>query len=116
MFFSIIIPAYNIENYLGDVIRSIMSQSFNDYEIIIIDDGSSDKTLAVAKGHAELDNRVKVFIRPHGGVSAARNFGLTVASGLYIWFVDGDDYIHPESLQTLYTILCVSQLDYVNFN
>jgi glycosyltransferase involved in cell wall biosynthesis len=101
MKFSIIIPAYNVENYLPDCLLSIQKQSFRDFEVLIVDDGSTDGTRQVAKKFASHDSRFKVFQKENGGVSSARNVGLEHAIGKFVWFIDGDDYIHPESLAYL---------------
>lgn len=90
---SVIVPAYNIENYIERSIRSIMNQTYTNLEIIIVDDGSTDKTGIIIDRLAKEDQRIIPIHEKNGGVSAARNIGLDIAKGEYIGFVDGDDYI-----------------------
>ena len=99
---SIIIPVYNREDYIEECLKSVFEQSFQDYEVIIIDDGSCDNTVNICKQLAEKDSRIKLFEAMHGGVSAARNFGLEKATGKYVFFLDSDDFIHPKTLESLY--------------
>ncbi|NME82447.1 glycosyltransferase [Clostridium sp. SM-530-WT-3G] len=90
---SIIVPVYNVENYLGKCIDSIINQSFYDIEIILIDDGSTDNSGKICDQYKLKDNRIKVIHKINGGLSSARNCGLDIAKGEYIGFVDSDDYI-----------------------
>lgn len=101
-FFSIIVPVYKTEDYLCKCIDSILSQTCTDFELILVDDGSPDNAGRIIDEYAKRDNRVKVFHKPNGGVSSARNLGISKATGQYVWFVDSDDYIMPDSLQQLY--------------
>ena len=90
---SILIPAYNVEQWLSRCLNSILVQDTEDVEIIIVDDGSTDNTLQYAKRFSAKWNNIKVFSKKNEGVGAARNFLLDKAQGEYIWFVDSDDYI-----------------------
>lgn len=90
---SVIVPVYNEENYLDKCIQSILNQSFTDFELLLINDGSSDSSATICDGYTVKDNRVRVFHKENGGVSLARNLGLEHATGEWITFVDGDDYI-----------------------
>ena len=90
---SILIPAYNVEQWLSRCLSSILAQNTEDVEIIIVDDGSTDNTLQCAKKFSAKWNNIKVFSKNNEGVGAARNFLLDKAQGEYIWFVDSDDYI-----------------------
>lgn len=99
---SIIIPVYNASKYLRQCIYSILSQSFNDFELILVNDGSIDNSLSICNQFAEKDNRIKVISGPNGGVSMARNKGLALATGEWITFSDADDYFLEDALQTLY--------------
>ena len=90
---SILIPAYNVEQWLSRCLNSILAQNTEDVEIIIVDDGSTDNTLQCAKKFSAKWNNIKVFSKNNEGVGAARNFLLDKAQGEYIWFVDSDDYI-----------------------
>lgn len=92
MLFSIIIPMLNAEGTLDRCLSSIQQQSFQDYQVIIVDDGSSDNSVAVANGYAQSDSRFFVLSMPHGGTGAARNRGVSQAEGEYILFLDADDY------------------------
>lgn len=98
---SIIVPAYNIENYIERSIRSIMNQTYSNLEIIIVDDGSTDKTGIIIDRLAKEDQRIIPIHEKNGGVSAARNIGLDIAKGEYIGFVDGDDYIEENMYEQL---------------
>ena len=98
---SIIVPVYNIEKYLPECLDSILRQSFRDFEVIVVDDGSTDRCPAICDRYARLDARIKVFHRPNGGVSRARNFGMAQASGEWLMFLDSDDYIAPETVERL---------------
>lgn len=98
---SIIIPLYNAENYIGACIKSILDQEMTDFEIIIIDDGSTDNGYQICADYAQDDSRVKLFKVPNGGPAKARNFALSKASGKYIEFVDSDDILLPGALMKL---------------
>lgn len=95
-FFSVIIPAYNLEQYIAVTIQSVLDQTFKDFEIIIVDDGSTDKTVSVIQSFH--DPRIRLISQPNGGVSKARNTGIQIANGKYIAFLDGDDFWYPEHL------------------
>ena len=92
MVFSIIIPVYNAEKYLNKCVESILSQSFERFELILVDDGSTDGSLQICNAYAQKDDRVKVVHKTNSGASDARNAGLDIAVGEYIVFVDSDDY------------------------
>ena len=100
-YLSIIVPVYNKENYIDDCIKSILSQSFTDFELIIVNDGSTDGSGLKCKKYAAQDSRVVVIDQPNSGVSAARNRGLTMAKGVYTGFVDGDDSIDSDMYEVL---------------
>lgn len=93
MFFSVIIPVYNVEKYLNECVDSILTQSFKDFELILVNDGSKDSSPAICDEYAKSDPRVKVIHKENGGASAARNVGTDEASGKYILYLDSDDYI-----------------------
>lgn len=95
---SIIVPVYNSSKYINRCIDSVIGQRYADIEVVIIDDGSNDDSLAVCKDIASRDSRVKVFSQPNSGASLARNRGLDIAIGEYVMFVDSDDWIEPEML------------------
>lgn len=99
-FFSIIIPLYNKENFIENTIKSILDQTFGDFEIIVINDGSTDKSEEIVLGFN--DDRIQYFKKENEGVSATRNLGITKASANYIAFLDADDYWYPEFLETMH--------------
>ena len=99
---SIIVPVYDVERYLQKCIDSILAQTFTDFELILVDDGSPDNCPALCDAAAAKDARIRVLHQKNGGLSAARNAGLDVARGEWIGFVDSDDYISPEMYEILY--------------
>ncbi len=101
MKFSVVIPAYNVEAYINACLESVVSQSFGDWEAIVVDDGSTDGTGALCDSFAEKDNRFRVVHQANGGLSAARNAGMDLAKGEYLVFVDGDDWLEREALTVL---------------
>ena len=105
---SVIIPAYNIQEYLAPTLDSVLAQTYDNLEIIVVDDGSGDNTGAVADAYAAKDSRVKVIHKENGGVTSARLRGVAEASGDFIGFVDGDDFIEPQ----LYARLMENLLTY----
>lgn len=102
---SVIIPAYNIEDYIGRCLDSIISQTYKNLEIIVVDDGSRDYTGEILDNYAKKDRRIKVIHKENGGVSSARNKGIEAAEGDYIGFIDGDDLIESEMYKTLVDLL-----------
>lgn len=96
---SIIVPIYKVEKYLKRCVDSILNQTFTDFELILVDDGSSDNCPAICDEYAKKDPRVKVIHKQNGGLINARKSGLKIASGEYIGFVDGDDWIEPDTYQ-----------------
>lgn len=99
---SIIVPVYNGEKYLPRCIDSILIQSYNDFELIVVDDGSSDGSPSICDAYARKDTRVRVIHQSHRGVSSACNRGIADAGGQYLMFCDGDDYAEPDWVETLY--------------
>ena len=100
-FISVIVPVYNMQNFLSQCIESIINQTYENLEIILVDDGSTDGSSKICDEYAQKDKRVTVIHKENGGLSDARNFGLAVATGDYISFVDSDDYIHPQMYEIL---------------
>ena len=96
---SVIIPVYNAERYLPTCIESLLVQTMPDFELLLINDGSTDNSKAVCDRYAAQDRRIRVFDSPNRGVSAARNLGLDQARGEFVVFVDSDDWVVPEHLQ-----------------
>lgn len=99
---SIIVPVYNVEKYLRRCVDSILAQTFTDFELLLIDDGSPDNSGAICDEYAAKDDRIRVFHKENDGVSSARNLGLDKAQGKYIGFVDGDDIVHEHFLTILH--------------
>ncbi len=99
---SVIIPVYNVEEYLGRCVDSVLQQSFSDYEILLIDDGSTDHSGEMCDSLAKLDDRIRVIHKENGGLSDARNCGMEAAEAEYLFFLDSDDYIEPTALEKLY--------------
>ena len=97
---TIIIPVYNSEKYLEKTIKSILEQTYNNYELILIDNGSTDNSAEICKKYQEKDERVKFYIQSKKGVSNARNRGIEKATGEFICFVDSDDYIEKDMLNS----------------
>ena len=102
---SIIVPAYNYAQYLPETINSIINQSFQDWECLIVNDGSTDNTESVAKIFTEKDNRIKYFYKTNGGLSSARNHGLKYAEGKYVCFLDADDILESDYFKNSSTFL-----------
>lgn len=105
---SVIIPVYNSEKYLDDCIRSVVNQTYENIEIILVDDGSTDGSSEKCDIWAETDPRIKAVHKINGGASSARNVGINVSKGEYLSFVDSDDYISENMIEGLYKALCDS--------
>lgn len=99
---SVIVPIYNVEEYLPACIESILNQTYKDFEILLIDDGSTDNSGKICDKYAGKDKRCIVIHQQNKGLSGARNTGLDNVKGEYISFIDGDDYIHPQMFEILY--------------
>lgn len=98
---SVVVPIYNVQSYLERCIESIQNQTFKELEILLIDDGSTDQSGAIANYYAEKDSRIKVIHKKNGGLSDARNRGMQIATGEYIFFLDSDDWIALDTLEVL---------------
>ena len=103
--FTVIIPVYNGEKVIENCLNSILNQSFADFEVIIIDDGSKDETGNICKQLVAKDNRIKYYSQENGGVSSARNKGLQLALNEYILFVDADDYLLPDYILRFHQLI-----------
>lgn len=115
-FFSLVVPVYGIEEYIGECVSSILNQSFSDYELILVDDGGKDKCPQLCDEFAKQDN-VFVIHKSNGGLSSARNAGLKQAKGEYVIFIDGDDYLCDSSaLQRLFEVIQIKNYDIVSYN
>ncbi len=98
---SVIVPVYKVEKYLRRCVDSILNQSYTDFELLLIDDGSPDGCPKICDEYARKDSRVRVFHKPNGGLSDARNYGLDRMQGDYVTFIDSDDYVGPDYLRIL---------------
>ena len=115
-FFSIILPIYNVEKYLDRCVESVVNQDFDDYEMILVDDGSTDNCPKICDNYAEKYPFVKVVHKRNGGLSSARNAGLEVASGKYVFWIDSDDWIQPNTFKTIYNALLKNSVDVLKIN
>lgn len=113
---SVIIPVYNVEKYLAECVDSVLRQTHTDYEILLVDDGSTDSSGQMCDEYARKDSRIRVIHRPNGGLSAARNTGLKAAQGKYIYFLDSDDYIEERALEHLTALAEQETADIVFFD
>ena len=111
--FSVIVPIYKVEDYLVKCVDSILAQTFQDFELILVDDGSPDNCPAICDEYAEKDGRVKVVHKLNGGVVSARIVGTEIATGDYICCIDGDDWIHPKYLEKFFEAIAETKPDMV---
>ncbi|AVQ26780.1 glycosyltransferase family 2 protein [Fusobacterium ulcerans] len=116
VFFSIIVPCYNVEKYIEKTIKSILTQTFDDFELILVNDGSTDKTKNILDEYFQKDKRINVINKKNSGVSEARNEGIKIAVGKYIYFLDGDDYITNDFLSETAEILKKEEPDILFFS
>ena len=111
---SLIIPVYNVDMYIQKCLESIINQiNFPEYEVIIVDDGSTDKSAKICKKYSEVYDNIYYFRKENGGVSSARNFGIEKSTGTYIMFIDGDDYIKNDYISKLYDTAIKENYDLV---
>ncbi len=110
---SIILPCYNVEKFLDRCLASILSQDFSDFELLAVDDGSTDSTGAILASWAQRDGRLRVHTQPNAGQSAARNHAIGLARAPWLMFVDADDYLETRSIETLFRAQAESQADVV---
>ena len=101
---SIIVPIYNVEKYLPRCIESILNQTFKDFELILVNDGSTDSSYEILKEYENKYDNFRVINQKNGGLSAAKNAGIKIAKGEYIAFLDSDDYLDKNFLETLYNM------------
>ena len=102
---SVIIPVYNVEKYLNKCVDSVISQTYKDLQIILVDDGSTDRSSKICDEYAKADTRISVIHKQNGGLSSARNAGMEIVEGDYITFLDSDDYVSPTVYEELYKII-----------
>jgi glycosyltransferase involved in cell wall biosynthesis len=116
MLFSVIVPIYNIEKYLCRCIDSVLAQSFTDYELILVDDGSPDRCPVICDAYLQKDTRIKVIHKENGGLVSARQAGIRQATGDYVFHLDGDDAICPDALESAAEIIRNMHPDIVSFS
>lgn len=122
---SVIIPIYNVEQYINRCVESVLKQTYKNIEIILIDDGSTDESGKLCDGYCDIDNRCIVYHTKCGGVSTARNYGIIKSNGKYITFVDSDDYVDEDYVEYLYYLIqntglnmavCQHRIKFINGN
>lgn len=113
---SVVIPVYNVEKYLAKCLDSLLSQTFQKFEAICVDDGSTDDSLQILQQYAAKDSRIKVFSQKNGGAAKARNFALSKASGTYLMFCDSDDWYEPDMCAEMYHNMIQNDVDMVCCN
>lgn len=112
---SVVIPVYKVEAYLARCVDSVLSQTLKDIQIILVDDGSPDNCPWMCDAYAEQDTRIQVVHKENGGLASARNAGITVATGKWLFFLDSDDWLEPDGLERLLTIGEEYQVDFVRY-
>ena len=115
-YFSLILPVYNVKAYLERCVHSIMNQGFHDFEVILVDDGSTDGSSEYCNRFASDYDCIRVIHKENGGLSSARNAGFMNARGEYIWFVDPDDWIEQGALELLHSVSCATKSDIIKFD
>ena len=116
MFFSVIVPVYKVEEYLPACIESVLSQTFSDFELVLVDDGSPDRCPEICDIYKEKDSRIKVVHKPNGGLASARKAGIRVANGDYIFNLDSDDSIEKDTLEYAYKKIIDTNCEIVTFS
>jgi len=116
MFFSVIVPVYKVEKYLTAAIESVLNQTFSDFELILVDDGSPDRCPEICDSYKEKDNRIKVIHKENGGLASARRAGIKEASGEYVFNLDSDDLIEGDTLECAHRYICETGCDIVSFS
>lgn len=113
---SVIVPIYNIEDYVRRCVESILGQTYTNLEILLIDDGSTDNSKKICEEYAREDSRVKFYTKENGGLSDARNYGITRSTGKYITTIDGDDFVGETYIENLYNLLIANNADISSIN
>ncbi|WP_432629603.1 glycosyltransferase family 2 protein [Brotaphodocola sp.] len=113
IFVSVIVPVYNVEKYLKECVDSILGQSWQNYEMILVDDGSTDSSGKICDDYALKNKKIKVVHKKNGGLSSARNSGIDIAKGNYIAFVDSDDVLHTDYLKVMIELIKKESADLV---
>lgn len=115
MFFSVIVPVYKVEDYLPACIDSVLQQTFGDFELILVDDGSPDRCSQICEEYAARDSRIRVLHKPNGGLASARRAGIQVARGEYVFNLDSDDAIEPDTLESAHGAIRDTGCEMVSF-
>ena len=102
---SFVVPVYKVEEFLDECVTSIIGQNFGDFEVVLVDDGSPDNCPEICDKWAQKDARIRVIHKQNGGLSDARNVGLTAAKGDYVWFVDSDDFLKPDAAEIVCKVM-----------
>ena len=110
---SVIVPVYNVEEYLARCVDSILAQTYSNLEVILVDDGAKDSSGSICDAYAEKDPRIRVIHKENGGLSSARNAGIDVAKGEYLEFVDSDDWIEPDGVESMLALALTHQTELV---
>jgi glycosyltransferase involved in cell wall biosynthesis len=113
---SVIVPVYNVEEFLGQCVDSLIGQTFREFEVILVDDGSTDNSLKICNQYAKKDKRIKVIHQTNGRQTKARKTGLAASNGQYVYFVDSDDWLEPELLEIAYNAAKKDKSDVVIFD
>ena len=116
MFFSVIVPVYKVEKYLPKCIESVLNQTFSDFELILVNDGSPDRCPEICEEYKEKDARIKVIHKPNGGLASARRAGIKEATGEYVYNLDSDDLIEIDTLECAYKIINETACEIVSFS
>jgi len=116
MFFSVIVPVYKVEKYLTSCIESVLNQTFSDFELILVDDGSPDRCPEICDSYKDKDERVKVVHKENGGLASARRAGIKVANGEYVFNLDSDDLIENDTLEYAYWLINSTGSEIVSFS
>lgn len=115
MFFSVIVPIYKVEEYLPSCIESILAQTFSDFELILVNDGSPDSCPQICEEYTKKDSRIRVLHKPNGGLASARRAGIPLAKGEYVLNLDSDDRIEKDTLEEAHRILCKTNAQILSF-
>ena len=113
---SVVVPVFNIENYIKRCLDSLINQTYSNLEIILVDDGSTDNSGKICDEYALRDERIKVYHEKNGGAAKARNFAIDKVTGDYLFFVDGDDYIDYDTLEKMYFLIKDKDIVYCDYN
>lgn len=116
LFFSVIVPVYKVENYLPGCIESVLNQTFSDFELILVDDGSPDRCPEICEAYKKNDGRIKVIHKQNGGLASARKAGIKIAEGDFVFNLDSDDLIENDTLECAYRIIKDTNCEMVSFS